>query len=175
MGYSLRGLFPARPLSQAELQEDMTRQSDAFDEDMDLQDPHYLDREEPLHSSICGWDNCSSGPYWLIEDLLDHLINVHINTQESKKPICNWADCARNGKSQASRFALMAHLRSHTGEKPFICPKPGVWAARQNGVYTHCSRHPKNATVSTRARMLCRSICVQSTKKCFLLYARLAG
>lgn len=37
--------------------------------------------------------------------------------------ICDWAGCPRRGKQQGSKFALVAHLRSHTGEKPFICPR----------------------------------------------------
>jgi len=39
--------------------------------------------------------------------------------------ICDWQGCPRRGKSQGSKFALVAHLRSHTGEKPFICPRSG--------------------------------------------------
>jgi len=37
--------------------------------------------------------------------------------------ICDWAGCPRRGKHQGSKFALVAHLRSHTGEKPFTCPR----------------------------------------------------
>jgi uncharacterized Zn-finger protein len=39
--------------------------------------------------------------------------------------ICDWVGCPRRGKSQGSKFALVAHIRSHTGEKPFTCPRAG--------------------------------------------------
>lgn len=41
--------------------------------------------------------------------------------------ICMWNGCPRRGKTQGSKFALVAHLRSHTGEKPFTCPRAGAF------------------------------------------------
>lgn len=38
---------------------------------------------------------------------------------------CEWVGCPRAGKNQTSKFALVGHIRSHTGEKPFNCPRPG--------------------------------------------------
>ncbi|KAM0755088.1 hypothetical protein T439DRAFT_322143 [Meredithblackwellia eburnea MCA 4105] len=80
----------------------------------------------------CQWGNCSA-EFWEIEPLIEHVHNVHAfpaaetNTGGQRKALvytCEWAGCPRAGKNQTSKFALVGHLRSHTGEKPFDCPRP---------------------------------------------------
>lgn len=84
-----------------------------------------LEVNPDIEAISCNWEDCSRS-FWVLEDMTQHLGDDHINSQNTKKPVCDWVDCVRKGKPQASRFALVAHLRSHTGEKPFTCPRPGT-------------------------------------------------
>ena len=58
-----------------------------------------------------------------MDNLVDHIHDVHIG-QRQKKYSCEWEKCARKGMPHASGYALRAHMRSHTREKPFYCQLP---------------------------------------------------
>lgn len=70
----------------------------------------------------CLWDECGQ-KFPTLRKLVDHLSEWHIGWKKSAYT-CQWNGCSRKGINQTSRFALISHLRGHTGERPFDCPVP---------------------------------------------------
>ncbi|KAF2418737.1 hypothetical protein EJ08DRAFT_642914 [Tothia fuscella] len=73
--------------------------------------------------SACKWDDCLAGDLGNMDLLVQHLHDEHIHARQ-KKYSCEWSDCSRKGIPHASGYALRAHMRSHTREKPFYCSLP---------------------------------------------------
>ncbi|KAF9892561.1 hypothetical protein FE257_001670 [Aspergillus nanangensis] len=71
----------------------------------------------------CLWDGCNVGDFGNMDDLVKHIHTEHIGSRQ-KKYSCEWIDCNRKGQTHASGYALRAHMRSHTREKPFYCTLP---------------------------------------------------
>ena len=75
--------------------------------------------------TVCKWEGCEAGDLENMDNLVEHLHDDHIGTRQ-KKYSCEWSDCTRKGIPHASGYALRAHMRSHTREKPFYCTLPGM-------------------------------------------------
>ncbi|KFA46546.1 hypothetical protein S40293_09175 [Stachybotrys chartarum IBT 40293] len=73
--------------------------------------------------SVCDWDGCPAGDQGNMDKLVEHIHNSHIENRQ-KKYTCEWKSCNRKGLPHASGYALKAHMRSHTREKPFYCYLP---------------------------------------------------
>ncbi|KAH9870502.1 hypothetical protein IAQ61_005977 [Plenodomus lingam] len=73
--------------------------------------------------TVCKWEGCQVGDVQNMDNLVEHLHEDHIGTRQ-KKYSCEWSDCTRKGIPHASGYALRAHMRSHTREKPFYCTLP---------------------------------------------------
>ncbi|KAI0125560.1 zinc finger protein [Xylariales sp. AK1849] len=83
-----------------------------------------LDEEEFQEQvTVCAWDGCRAGDLGNMDKLVEHIHNDHIESRQ-KKYTCEWIGCPRKSMPHASGYALKAHMRSHTREKPFYCYLP---------------------------------------------------
>jgi hypothetical protein len=82
--------------------------------------------DDDIHEqvTVCAWVGCDAGDLGDMDKLVEHIHDVHIESRQ-KKYTCEWSDCPRRGMNHASAYALKAHMRSHTREKPFYCALPG--------------------------------------------------
>ena len=85
--------------------------------------PENPDSADYVQVTKCLWEGCIDQEQGNMDNLVAHINDVHIVPRQ-KKYYCEWDGCVRKGQPHTSAYALKAHMRSHTKEKPFMCQLP---------------------------------------------------
>lgn len=120
--------------------------------------------------TVCRWEGCNVGDLGNMDDLVQHIHNDHVGNRQ-KRYSCEWSDCPRKGQTHASGYALRAHMRSHTREKPFYCALPGehlsssLVPACQNLHLCDANTSLQNATAVSPVQTPSPNTCEPSTRQ----------
>ncbi|SAL99677.1 hypothetical protein [Absidia glauca] len=76
-----------------------------------------VEQGNDLH--LCRWANCCVTTFSL-DKLITHVREAHIGGGKAAYH-CEWLGCTRNNKPFMKRHKMHNHLRTHTGERPFVC------------------------------------------------------
>ena len=99
------------------------------------------DGEAAVIKNNCHWQRCEE-KFNSKDNLVKHVNQSHVDV--SDKPfICEWVDCHRKRKPFQQLNMIVAHMRHHTGEKPYGCQIEGCDKAysRLENLKTHVRSH----------------------------------
>ena len=98
----------------------------------------------------CSWAECTAS-FDDLSALVSHVNDIHVNELKSGEYLCQWVDCDRAAQSFHNRSSFCAHIRRHTGEKPFECSVCKASFSRSDALSKHLKGHGIEAPISDSA------------------------
>ncbi|TBU02266.1 hypothetical protein CWI39_1195p0010 [Hamiltosporidium magnivora] len=86
----------------------------------------------------CNWLDCK----YKAKDSND--LTLHVNTHIEKQSdtyMCLWLKCQKYGEKQFSKYTVQAHVKRHTGDRPFKCNQCDKSYTRSDALNKHLKKH----------------------------------
>lgn len=88
----------------------------------------------------CRWLKCHL-LFESLQDLVDHVNDLHVKPEKNSGYCCHWEGCARKGRGFNARYKMLIHIRTHTNEKPHHCPTCHKSFSRLENLKIHTRSH----------------------------------